>query len=250
MATGPPGSPDEAAHELELARVFAEIARTLLAEEDLAATLVKICTLAVKTIGGCDHAGITLVQGRNVSTEGASDEVPELVDAIQYQTGEGPCLNAISAHEVFLTDDLAEEARWPKFATRAVEETGVHSMLSLRLFADGDTMGALNLYSKATAAFDDEAREVGSVFAAHAAVAMASAKDHEHMQEAVRSRDVIGQAKGILMARQDITEGEAFDLLRRASQRLNIKLRDVAQAVSEGKPAAGPAGPGNDALGV
>ena len=226
--------------------MFAEIARTLLAEETLPATLTKICSLAVATIEGCDHAGITVVQTRKLSTEGASDDVPELVDGIQYESGEGPCLDAIRDHEVFQTDDLGKESRWPKFAQRAVDETGVHSMLCFRLFAESDTMGALNLYSKRTDAFDEEAREVGAVFAAHAAVAMSSAKDHQQMEDAIRSRDMIGQAKGILMTRQGITEQEAFELLKRASQRLNIKLRDVAEAVSTGKaPGAEGEAPGS-----
>jgi transcriptional regulator with GAF, ATPase, and Fis domain len=227
------------AADVELARVFAEIARTLLAEETLPATLIKICSMAVTTVDGCDHAGITLVQARAVSTEGASDDVPERVDAVQYETGEGPCLDAIRDHEVFQTDDLAEESRWPNFAQRAVDETGVHSMLCFRLFAESDTMGALNLYSKQTSAFADEAREVGAVFAAHAAVAMSSAKEHEQMEAAIQSRDVIGQAKGMLMAREGITEDAAFNLLRRASQRLNMKLRDVAEAVSAGRAPVG-----------
>ena len=147
--------------DLVLARAFAEIARTLLAEETLPATLAKICGLAVITIDGCNHAGITVVQGRKLTTEGASDDVPERVDLIQYEVNEGPCLDAIREHEVFRSDDLAQERRWPEFAGRAVEESGVHSMMGLRLFAEGDTMGSLNLYSRQIGAFDDKALEVG-----------------------------------------------------------------------------------------
>ena len=229
--------------DLVLARAFAVIARTLLAEETLPATLAKICELAVATIDGCNHAGITLVQGRKLSTEGANDDVPGRVDHIQYEVNEGPCLDAIREHEVFRSDDLAREHRWPEFAGRAVEETGVHSMLGLRLFAEGDTMGSLNLYSKQTAAFDDKAVEVGSVFAAHAAVAMAGAKANQQMgealrlQEALRSRDVIGQAKEILMARQHLTEDAAIELLKEEAQRFNIRLSEAAQRIATG---AGP----------
>ena len=220
---------------LDLARAFAEIARTLLAEETLPATLTKICALAVSTIDGCDHAGITVVHKRELSTQGATDDVPVRVDALQYETNGGPCVDAIREHEVFQADDLAHDERWPEFARRTVAETGVHSMLSFRLFAEADTMGALNLYSKETNAFDDAAREVGSVFAAHAAVAMSGAKENKQMEDALLSRDVIGQAKGILMARQDITEDVAFDLLRRASQRLNVRLAEVAKGVASGQ---------------
>ncbi|HUQ63995.1 MAG TPA: hypothetical protein VM121_09590, partial [Acidimicrobiales bacterium] len=117
--------PQKREHDVELAATFAEVARVLLAEDDADATMNRISRLAVETIDGCDHAGITLVEGRRVTTAGASDEVPTIVDAIQYETDEGPCLNAISVHETFKTDDLAAEERWPRFSHRAAQDTGV-----------------------------------------------------------------------------------------------------------------------------
>src|SRR5688572_16567407 len=135
------------------ADAFAEIARALLAEADVQHTLQKICDLAVETIDGCDHAGISFLKGRKVDSPAASDDVPRQVDAIQYQADEGPCLDAIRDHEVFETGDLGRERRWPHFATRAQAETGITSMLCFRLFVAGDTLGALNLYSKAANAF-------------------------------------------------------------------------------------------------
>jgi len=107
----------------------------------------------------------------------------------------------------------------------------VESILSFRLFAEEDTMGSLNLYSTKPAAFGDEARELGAVFAAHAAVALSGARKEEQLHEALQSRDVIGQAKGLLMARQNVTSDEAFDMLRKASQRLNVKLTAIATQV-------------------
>ena len=222
------------------ADAFAEMARALLAEDDVQHTLQKICDLAVETIEGCDHAGVSFLKGRKVDTPAASDDVPRHVDAIQYEVGEGPCLDAIRDHEVFETGDLGREDRWPQFATRAQRETGITSMLCFRLFVEGDTLGALNLYSKAASAFGEESRTVGLVFAAHAAVALSSAIHDEQMEEALQSRDLIGQAKGILMAREGITADQAFDMLRRASQRLNVKLRDVAGGIVE--RSAAPAG--------
>jgi transcriptional regulator with GAF, ATPase, and Fis domain len=213
------------------ADTFAGIARALLAEEDVQHTLQKICDLAVETIEGCDHAGISFLKGKNVTTPAASDDVPRAVDAIQYETGEGPCLDAIRDHEVFQSGDLGTERRWPKFASRAQRETGVTSVLCFRLFVEGDTLGALNLFSKAHDAFDEDSRTVGVVFAAHAALALSTAMHDEQMEEALQSRDLIGQAKGILMAREGITADQAFDMLRRASQRLNVKLRDVAGSI-------------------
>ena len=233
------------------AEVFAEVARSLLAQEDVQHTLQKIVDLAVETLDGCDHAGITFLKGRRFSTPAASNDVPRKVDAIQYETGEGPCLDAIREHEVFHTGDLGHERRWPKFSLRAQRETGVTSMVCFRLFVDGDTLGALNLYSKASDAFDDQAVAVGSVFAAHAAVALSNALHEEQLEEALESRDVIGQAKGIIMAREHVSADEAFDMLRRASQRVNIKLRDIASEIADSaqQPESGPPAGGEDEQG-
>jgi len=163
-------------HDTGIAETFAQVARLLLAEEGVERTLSKIAELAVETIDGCEHAGMSLVQRGKIHTPGSSDELACRLDAIQEEVGEGPCLDALQDHEVFQVDNLAEEQRWPSFARRAAEETGVASVLSFRLFAEEDTMGSLNLYSTKPAAFGDEARELGAVFAAHAAVALAGAR--------------------------------------------------------------------------
>jgi GAF domain-containing protein len=228
----------------DLAETFAEVARALRAEGSVKATLDRIVELAVTTVEGCEHAGITLVEQGTVRTPAASDDVPAVVDAVQYETGEGPCLDAIREHEVFQTDDLLNEPRWPNFSRRAAEASGVASMLAYRLFIEADTMGALNLYSKQKYAFDGEDRAVGSIFAAHAAVALSAARHQDQLEQAIETRDLIGQAKGILMARQDVTADQAFDMLRRGSQRLNIKLRELARQVAGGEsPHAGSATP-------
>ncbi len=225
---------DRSTDVADLAETFAEVARALTVERSVQATLEKIVELAVSTVDGCDHAGVSLVESGRVRTPAASDDVPRLVDTVQYETGEGPCLDAIREHEVFQTDDLTKEPRWPNFSRRAAEKSGVSSMLCYRLFVEADTMGALNLYSKERNAFDAEDRAVGSIFAAHASVALSAARQKDQLEQAIETRDLIGQAKGILMARQDVTAEQAFDMLRRGSQRLNIKLRDLARQVATG----------------
>ncbi len=220
----------------DLAEAFAEMARTLLSAHSVQETLQRIVDLAVQTIDGCDHAGVSLVKEGRVTTPAASDDVPPSVDRLQYEADEGPCVDAIEQHEVFRVADLSNEAeRWPRFAPQVTAETEVRSMLSFRLFVEEETLGALNLYSKVADAFDEEDEHVGTVFAAHAAMALSSAQREEHLQTAIESRDVIGQAKGVLMARQNVSSEEAFDILRRASQRLNVKLREVAGRVAEGQ---------------
>ena len=217
--------------KVQLAEMFAEVARSLAAHEGQQATLTKIVNLAVEHLEACDFAGISLIGGRKITSPASSNDLPRIVESIQSEVREGPCLDAIEEHEVFQTGDLAGEERWLKFATRAHEETGVRSILSVRLFVEGDTMGALNLYSTKQDAFDDADVALASVFAAHAAVAMSAARREENLERKADSRDLIGRAKGILMARSNLDDEQAFQLLRRASQRLNVKLTKVAEQV-------------------
>jgi transcriptional regulator with GAF, ATPase, and Fis domain len=217
-----------------LAAQFAVVARALQAEPTVQRTLARISELAVSVIEGCDHAGITVVRRGRPETVAASDDVPAKVDALQYQTRQGPCLDAIRQEQTYRSHDLATELRWPQFAQRAAERTGIRSMLAYRLFAHEDTLGALNLYSREPKAFEDDVLPVGAVFAAHAAMAFAQAREHEqidHLERAVASNRRIGMAIGILMVQRRIGSDEAFSLLRGASQLSNRKLREVADAV-------------------
>jgi GAF domain-containing protein len=226
------GMPGEQEPDLELAQTFADVARVLLEDNDVDTTLERICHLAVETVAGCETAGVSIASSKKVTSRSSTDELPRILDDIQSETQEGPCVDAIKEHEVFLTGSLSQEARWPNFARRAHEETGVQSILSLRLFASETTLGALNLYSGQVDAFDDQDIAVGSVFAAHAAVALSNARQQADLEQKAESRNVIGMAKGIVMARQHVSDTEAFDILRRASQRMNVKLRDLAAQVA------------------
>jgi GAF domain-containing protein len=228
MQSGQSGEPD-------LAEVFAGIARELEAETSPERTQDRVTRAAVHTVDGCDHAAISIVRRRGgIETVAATDDVPPRVDAIQYDVGQGPCLQAISEQVTLVIDDLAGDERWPAFSRRAVEETGVHSMLAFRLFLRDDTMGSLNLYSRRPAAFDEHARAMGTVLAAHAAIALSAAQDRERaeqLEDALQSGREIGMAMGVLMARGGVTQDEAFALLRRASQHLHRKLREIAAEV-------------------
>lgn len=118
--------------------------------------------------------------------------------------------------------------RWPRFGPRAAE-LGAGSLISFRLYVQENSLGALNLYGATGARFGDEERTIGEVFAAHAALALSEARQYRQMSQELSTRDAIGQAKGMLMQRDDLTGQQAFDLLVRASQHANIKLSDVAQ---------------------
>lgn len=230
---------------VRVAETFGEVARLLSAHDDVQGTLQKIVDLAVEHLEACEHAGISFVQGRNITSPAASGDIPLIVDRIQSETGEGPCIDAIKEHEVFETEDLSNESRWPNFSKRAYDETGIVSIISLRLFIEEDTMGALNLYATTRDAFDETDIALGSVFAVHASVATEAARREEDLESKARSRDVIGQAKGILMARSDVDEDRAFEMLKLASQRLNVKLRLVAERITEGRTLATSGDPGD-----
>ncbi|WP_202918620.1 GAF and ANTAR domain-containing protein [Saccharothrix deserti] len=235
----------------ELAVHLSEVAQTLHQQHSTQGTLDEIVRSAVETIPGAHDAAITTVLAkREVRTVSMSGELSAKVDQAQYDTGQGPCLDALYEHKTTSMPDVNHETRWPRFTERA-RRLGVSSMLSFQLFVRDDDLGALNLYSPDTEAFDEESEHVGLLFASHAAVALAAAQQREHLTEAMRTRDLIGQAKGILMERHKLTGDQAFTLLVRASQRANIKLRDLAdELVHTGRLARSPAGSRGRAAGL
>jgi GAF domain-containing protein len=211
----------------------------LLSEETLHSTLQRVAQLARATLDGCDAAGVTLIEDSTVSTAAATDEFTLKIDQDQYDTGEGPCLQALSTQEVVLAEDVAHDSRWPRFSAEASKE-GLASVLSMPLRVRDKGVGALNLYSKTSHGFEHRSRPLAALFASQASVAISNAQTYmanlrvaEQLQEAIKSREVIGEAKGILLAREGVSEEEAFQMLVRVSQSSNVKLRDLAQKVVE-----------------
>jgi GAF domain-containing protein len=216
-----------------LALEFAEVARALQAQPGRQGTLQTVCDLAVPLLNASD-AAITVVGSGGFTTIATTSEVPNLVDRIQYETNEGPCLDAMREHEVFCSGDLTNEARWPLFAQQAYDKTGIQSMLAHRLFVNEGTLGALNIYSTERDAFTEHHRVIGAVFAAHAAIAVQAAEEHEraeNLEVALTTSRRIGTAMGILMGEGKIDEDEAFRRLRHRSQETNRKLVAVAADV-------------------
>jgi hypothetical protein len=216
----------------------AEIASSLLAAGDTGDTLQRVVDLAVETVDGCDHAGIFLAIGGTLATPVHTDQIVVDVDTIQHRAGEGPCLDAIAEGGAVYAEELRGSTRWPVFAPLAAA-AGVRSVLALRLAANG-TRGALNLYARYPQAFGIVDRARALILATLAGVVLSSAEAHdadtaraENLQSALVTRELIGQAEGILMERERITADQAFDILRRASQHLNVKLRDIARNLVE-----------------
>lgn len=227
---GPGGGPAELSG---LAQTLSDLARSLEAEDDTAVMLDDLVAAAVAQIPGVDEGSISVVVARrDVSSQSPSSDLPRRVDALQTETGEGPCLDAVYKERVVSVPDMASETRWPKFAHQAAE-AGAGSMLSFRLWVEGDNLGALNLYGHEPHAFTEESEHIGLLFVSHAAVAMAGAQKHDQMVASQATRDLIGQAKGILMERYKIDAQKAFTLLVRASQQSNTKLRDLATELAD-----------------
>jgi transcriptional regulator with GAF, ATPase, and Fis domain len=215
----------------DLARRFAAMGRTLLGKRSVQEMLDGIVALAVDMVDGCDHAGVlTARRDGGVETAAVSDEVVRRSDALQEELREGPCYDALWEEETFETADMARETRWPRYSPHAVE-LGIRSALGFQLSTGEGTMGALDLYADRPHAFGDRSRDIGTLFAAHAAVALAWSRTEAQLHDAVETRQVIGQAVGILMERGRLTSAAAFDELRRVSQTRNVKLRDVALRV-------------------
>lgn len=211
-----------------LAATFSAFARRVQQDDDPQRTLVAIVQAAVALVPGCDEGSISVVLGRQrVSSEAASGELPRVVDALQERVGQGPCLDAAYEHETVRVPDMASEQRWPAFTAGALA-AGAAGMMSLQLYVAGDDLGALNLFARRPWAFDDESEHVALLFASHAALAYAAAQQHARTSSSVATRQLIGQAQGILMERHKITADQAFGLLVRVSQDTNTKLRDVA----------------------
>jgi hypothetical protein len=225
----------------DLASSFAEISRTLFSDSTVGGTLQRIVDFAVPTVDGCDAAGISLLTEAGITTPVWSHPIALDVDSAQYDTGEGPCLDAVKTVSTVYAEDLADDPRWPSFGPRAAA-LGMRSLLSCRLSANG-TLGALNLYAMLPRAYGVTDRTKALIYATHAGVALGAAEALEDvtgllnaeirrvadLRGALASREVIGQAEGILIERERITADQAFTVLRRASQHLNVKLREVAQ---------------------
>lgn len=196
---------------------------------------LKAAQLAAELLPHSDHCGITLIRANaRPRTIAATDGLPEAVDALQYRLHQGPCLDAADSAALVLTDDLAEDRRWPQFGNRCVDETGVRSMLSLRLPVRGTDRAGMNFYATRPASFDELDLRVGSILATFAALAVEGElheRDTANLEAALRTNRQIGTAVGILMATEKVTEDNAFQLLRQASNHLNRKLVDIAEQV-------------------
>jgi GAF domain-containing protein len=215
----------------DIADSLAHIAREINTPRDLDSTLQAIVDSAQHSLPGIDHVGITLAHRHGeMETRAATGDLVWDLDKIQYELREGPCVHAIKAATVVKIEHADREQRWPDFIPRAVEK-GLRSQLGIALYNDEKTLGGLNMYSTTSDTIDPDVEHMAELFAGHAALALGHAVRESHLHSAMASRQVIGQAVGIIMERYSLNEGRAFDYLARVSSHGNIKVREVAQEV-------------------
>jgi transcriptional regulator with GAF, ATPase, and Fis domain len=220
-----------------MASAYGQLLGLLVESPNIDAILEKVVDLAGEVVTPAAACGVTVRRDGQPFSAAVSNLLAAQVDQLQYATDEGPCLQALRSGAVVQVDNLSLDERWDRYRPPAVAH-GVVSSLSLPLIVDGESLGALNLYSTTPAAFTGPQRRHAEEFAAQCVAAltvglrqMRQAQVHSQLAEAMVSSSVIDQAVGILMGQQRCDAATAFDLLRQASQNRNRKLRDIAAEV-------------------
>ena len=210
---------------------IAEVAQQLHSrpDTDSETVIAELAEHAAVEVPGAQYAGITVTRNaKHIDTPVATHIYPMLLDKIQQRHEEGPCLAAAWEEKAIHVADLENDDRFPRYREDALAETPIRSIMAFQLFIAGETMGALNVYSEQPRSFTEESRTIGLVFAAHSSVAWNSARREKQFKQALASRDVIGQAKGMIMERYGVDAVQAFDLLRKLSQDSNVPLTRIA----------------------
>ncbi|MGZ4511369.1 MAG: GAF and ANTAR domain-containing protein [Mycobacterium sp.] len=228
------GGPPPGGETADPGTVFAALAEIIYQGSDAGQMYAAICIAATLVVRGCDHASLLVRDGDRYVTVGASDQLARQIDELERRSGDGPCIDAIEEETPQIDPDLTTPSLWPKLAKVLVAETPVRGAMGFRLLVDKRKGAALNLFSDTPNMFDAEAAGRAAVLAAFASVAInavAKGDDATSLRRGLLSNREIGKAVGMLMLLHDMTEEQAFDLLRRHSQALNIKLADVAREV-------------------
>jgi transcriptional regulator with GAF, ATPase, and Fis domain len=225
----------------EFGRRLADAAREMSDTRHPTDALERVAAMAVELIGPCDVAGVCVLRPGRDDTCAHTHTSLQVMDDLQHHLGEGPAMSGQLTVDVVSVADLAQDAPWPSWGAHVAEQTGVRSYLGFRLFVDADSLGMLNLYAYEPDAFDHADQLDGLVVAAHAAVGLSAAVAQDQMHTALGSRQLIGEATGILRERFALTSEQAFAVLKRISSQQNVKLFAVAQHVVDTGSLPGPA---------
>jgi hypothetical protein len=207
--------------DLGFNRRIVDAVREMAARPDVSTTLEGAVDMGVESVAHCDMAGVSVVDGDRIRTLAASSHQLRVVDELQFQVREGPCYDALRLHEFVSAHDLSRDERWPRWGARLVETSGLHSVLSYRLFTTERSLDVLNLYAFQPSAFDHDDVLEGHVVSAVAAVVVAASMKESQLERALRTRTVIGQATGMLMERFGLGAEQAFGVMQRISQSHN-----------------------------
>jgi transcriptional regulator with GAF, ATPase, and Fis domain len=216
------------------ATVFAALAEIIYQGSDAGEMYAAICIAATMIVRGCDHASLLVRDNDRYITVGASDQLAQKIDELERRAGDGPCIDAIEEETPQIDTNLTTPSLWPQLASVLVAETPVRGAMGFRLLVNKRKGAALNLFSNTPNMFDAESAGRAAVLASFASVAInaaAKGEDAASLRRGLLSNREICKAIGMLMMLHDMTEDQAFDLLRRHSQGLNIKLADVAREV-------------------
>jgi GAF domain-containing protein len=232
---GPGSAVDELVRQLdEVTGALDGLSKVLDEEEDLSVILQRLCHQVISAIPGADMASVTLLRNDSPLTAATTNEQAGAVDDAQYKAGEGPCLQAAKTGQVQRVSVSEAHGRWPAF-TQAAAKLGVASYLSAPLYIDTEYNGSLNLYGGQPHGFHKLEAALLELYTTAAEAALRNARRYlqsreqvGHLREALTSRAVIDQAKGVIMGARRVTADEAFTLLVEKSQRDNVKLRDLA----------------------
>jgi transcriptional regulator with GAF, ATPase, and Fis domain len=216
----------------EAASAFTKLAELVYGGSSYDEVFTEICRAALTVVPGCDRACITtLKEGQEPVLEATTDELAAYVDKLEWETGEGPCVDAILTQRFEWDRDITTRPTWPKLAERILQETPVRGMIGYRIVVDDHKIGALNMFSDTAGAFTQEAADMGAILVSFASVALTAASQREEttsLRQGMASNREIGKAMGMLMATHGLTDEKAFQRLRDASNRLNTRLADLA----------------------
>lgn len=216
-----------------LAAAMEDLASTAVdGRQPIERTLSELTEAAVALIDGVDCAGVLLIKDGDFTTLAGTSEVARTLDHAQRDTGEGPCVDAAERDVIVRCNDLRTDSRWPRFSKVAIS-AGVLSVMSFRLYTKGADSGALNLFGFGTGSFTAEPEALGAMLATHAAISLVTANRQLQFESALASRDLIGQAKGIIMERFNVDSVRAFELLRRVSQESNTPVKVIAARLAD-----------------
>ncbi len=228
--------PGQQPNDAETRELFRRLAELVYDGDDYDRVYTTVCAAAPNVVEGCDHASLMLRQGTELVTAAASDEVARRIDDLERLLREGPCVDAIEQDDSYVEARLVDGSRWPQLAERVLTETPVRGMVGFRLSLGDGQVGALNLFSRTPDALTEQSLHEGMVLASFVSVSAYAAAERRSaatLREGLASNREIGKAVGLMMAFHRISDQEAFEVLRKASQDMNIKVTEVARQVVE-----------------